>query len=221
MRGVLSRREVERVYDRVGQMQDAQAFYEAPALAALVRHGDFGAAQRVVEVGCGTGRFAARLLRDALPPDARYRGVDLSRTMTRLARRALRPFSDRATVTCTDGRLRFDLPDASQDRVVATYVLDLLSDADVRTFLDEAHRLLAPGGRLCVAGLTWGVGPVSTLVAHLWDLVHAARPTWVGGCRPMNVRARLSPRRWHVAHREVVTPWGVPSEVLVAEKYEV
>lgn len=206
------------MYDRVGRWQDTQAFYEGPALDRLVEHGAFEAAERVVEVGCGTGRFAARLLRDALPPTAQYHGIDLSRVMVRRTRERLQPFGDRATVTQSDGRFAVDGADGSQDRVVATYLLDLLSEADVRAFLAEAHRLLRPGGRLCLAGLTEGVDPVSRLVASLWHLLARWRPTWVGGCRPMRVRPRLSEARWSVVHHAVVTAWGVPSEVLVADR---
>ena len=130
----------------------------------------------------------------------------------------LGPFGGRAAVIQTGGGFSFDRPDASQDRVVATYVLDLLSDADIRTFLDDAHRLLAPGGRLCVAGLTEGGDPLSRLVARLWDALHALRPAWVGGCRPTTVRPRLASSRWRIVHHEVVTPWCIPSEVLVATR---
>jgi SAM-dependent methyltransferase len=215
-RPVLSRTEVRAVYDRVGARQDTQSVYEAPALDAIVAHGGFDDAHALFEVGCGTGRFVARLLRNHCPPSARYTGVDLSATMVAHARTALAPFAHRATVVHTDGTLRVDRPDGAYDRIIAAYVLDLLSDADVETFLDEAHRLLAPGGRLCVAGLTWGRG-LSRLSALLWDAVHACAPTLVGGCRPMNVRSRLNPARWHVRHATTVTGLGIPSEVLVAE----
>jgi ubiquinone/menaquinone biosynthesis C-methylase UbiE len=212
----LSRPEIRAVYDRIGRGQDAQTFYEAPAIDALIAHADCGEARTLFEVGCGTGRVAERLLRAHLPPDARYVGIDLSPTMVRIARDRLAPFGDRAAVVQTDGGFSFDRPDASQDRVLATYVLDLLSPADIRALLAEAHRLLAPDGRLCLAGLTWGERPLGRLVAAGWAAVHALRPRWVGGCRPLRVGPHLDPGRWAVRHREVVRAWGIPSEVLVA-----
>jgi len=215
-RRVLSRREVEAVYDRIGAWQDTQSFYEAPALDALIAHGEFEEAGAIFEVGSGTGRFAEWLLRDHCPSDARYEGVDLSGTMVEIARERLASFGDRAAVRQTDGRLTFDRPAGSQDRVVATYLLDLLSPDDARTLIDEAHRLLSPDGRLCLAGLTWGRGPLSRLVSRGWAAVHALRPGWVGGCRPMEARSLLRDGHWREEHHSVVTAWGVPSEVLVA-----
>jgi SAM-dependent methyltransferase len=212
----LSRSEVRAVYDRVGRGQDAQTFYEAPAIDALIAHADFGEATALFEIGCGTGRVAERLLRDHTSPDARYVGIDLSPTMVRIARDRLAPFGDRAAVVQTDGGLSFDRPDASQDRLLATYVLDLLAPADIRALLAEAHRLLTPDGRLCLAGLTWGSDPLGRLVAAGWDLIHTLRPRWVGGCRPLRTGPYLDPDRWAVRHREGVRAWGIPSEVLVA-----
>jgi SAM-dependent methyltransferase len=212
----LSRSEVRAVYDRVGRGQDAQTFYEAPAIDALIAHADFEEATALFEIGCGTGRVAERLLRDHTSPDARYVGIDLSPTMVRIARDRLAPFGDRAAVVQTDGGLSFDRPDASQDRLLATYVLDLLAPADIRALLAEAHRLLTPDGRLCLAGLTWGSDPLGRLVAAGWDLIHTLRPRWVGGCRPLRTGPYLDPDRWAVRHREGVRAWGIPSEVLVA-----
>ncbi|MFB6272984.1 MAG: class I SAM-dependent methyltransferase [Salinibacter sp.] len=213
---MLSRREARAVYDRIGAWQDTQSFYEAPALSALAAHGEFQDARRIFEVGCGTGRFAERLLHDRCPPDAQYEGVDLSTAMVTRARERLASFGGRATVRQTDGRLTFERPSGSQDRVLATYVLDLLSPGDARTLIDEAHRLLAADGRLCLAGLTWGRGVLSRIVSHGWDALHAYRPAWVGGCRPVRARSLLHEARWDEEHHRVVRAWGVPSEVLVA-----
>ena len=215
-RHVLSRWEVRAIYDRVGAWQDTQAVYEVPAFDKLVEHGRFEDARAVFEVGCGTGRFAERLLRDHCPLETRYEGVDLSSTMVRTARERLTSFGERATVRRTDGALTFDRPDESQDRIVITYVLDLLSRDDARMLLNEAHRLLGAQGRLCLAGLTGGCGLLSRGISRAWDVLHRMRPEWVGGCRPVRVRSLLRDAQWHEEHHRVVTAWGVPSEVLVA-----
>ncbi len=215
-RRVLSRPQARDVYDRIGAWQDTQAFYEAPALDELVAQGAFGEARTLFEVGCGTGRLAGRLLRERCPSETRYEGVDLSATMVEIACERLAPFGKRATVRQTDGGLTFERADGSQDRVVATYMLDLLSREDARVLIDEAHRLLTADGRLCLAGLTWGRDVLSRGVSVAWDALHAIRPGWVGGCRPVEARSLLQGARWHEQYHGVLTAWGVPSEVLVA-----
>jgi SAM-dependent methyltransferase len=91
-----SREDARRFHDSFGSKQDAQGFYEDAALDALVEHSEFSLAQSVLEIGCGTGRLAARLLADCLPASAAYVGVDISETMAGLAWRRLGPWSGRA-----------------------------------------------------------------------------------------------------------------------------
>lgn len=212
----LSRSAARAYYDKFGAKQDTQAFYEDPCVDRLIDRGGFATAGSVFEFGCGTGRLAERLLKEVLPPIATYTATDLSPVMADLARRRLAPFAARATVHLTDGTIRIPLPDASVDRVLSTYVLDLLSEEDIRSFLHEARRGLRPAGLLCLAGLTFGVGLLSRFVSSTWTGVYCLRPSLVGGCRPLRLESFLDARAWRIRHREVVTPFGVPSEMLVA-----
>lgn len=190
--------------------------YEKPALDALITHGDFEVAQSILEVGCGTGRLAERLLVNHCPPDANYVGVDLSPCMVEIARDRLSDYGSQAEVLRTDGSFSFDFPAGSRDRIVATYLLDLLSEDDIRSFLNESHRLLGDDGRLCLAGLTRGESSLGRVVSALWGRLHALRPEWVGGCRPLRLRRFVEPGPWTVLYREGVRSWGIPSEVLIA-----
>jgi len=213
---VLTRSQARTFYDRFGTRQDSQAFYEDPALDDLIAHAAFERAGSVFELGCGTGRLAARLLAKHLPATARYRGVDLSQTMVDVARGRLSDYGERAGVALSDGSLSFPLPDRSVDRVVSTYVLDLLPEADIERAVSEAHRVLAPEGRLCVVSLTRGKGACSRVVAGLWSALFRAYGPAVGGCRPIRLASFIGPRQWVTEHRNVVAPYCVPSEVLVA-----
>ena len=149
--------QVAHTYDRIGRLQDWQAFYEDPATERLITNAGFDDARRVFELGCGTGRFAALLLDRHLPPDGRYVGVDISPRMVQLASARLRPWSDRAEVHLGDSADHL-LPDGSADRFVANYVVDLLSEEDAREAIAETRRLLAPGGTLCLVSLTQRTG---------------------------------------------------------------
>ena len=48
--------------------------------------------------------------------------------------------------------------------------------------------------------------------------VQRLSPSLVGGCRPVRVAERLDPAAWRTLCSETVVAWGVPSEVLVAER---
>lgn len=213
---MLSRVEARRYYDRFGSAQDRQAFYEDAALDKLVRHADFEHARAVVEFGCGTGRFAERLLREVVPVGATYGGFDQSSTMVELAAERLAGFGERARIVRSDGSMHLGEPADSCDRFVCTYVIEILSESDQRALLTEAYRLLAPGGRICLTTITPGCSVFSQAVMGMWNAVHRARPGWVGGCRPMTIQERLGETDWEIAHREVLSRWGIASEIVVA-----
>ncbi len=213
---MLSRDEAKAFYDRFGAKQDSQGFYEDRALEDLVGHADFDEAEMVYEFGCGTGRLAESLLEHHLPLTSSYRGVDISETMVALAQERTERFENRAEIVLSDGAMQIDAPEDSIDRVVCTYVLDLLPEADIRKFLGESLRTLTEDGRLCVAGLTRGTTPISRLVSLVWSMVHWFRPALVGGCRPTRLIDYMDDSDWEIKHRRVVVCYGIPSEVIVA-----
>ena len=195
---VLSPAQARAVYDRVGASQDRQGWYEDAAVDQAVAHGAFETARAVVEVGCGTGRLAARLL-DRLPPDGTLAASDPSPVMADLARQRLAAWGGRARVAQA-----FGVPavaPGSADRVVATYVLDLLSDADARQVIADAHRALEPGGRLVLAGLSAGTGPLEL----------RRRRRLADGVEPApDSRRRLPARRGRAAARRPPVGDGPP-----------
>ncbi len=220
MGAMLSRDEARRFYDRFGAKQDRQGFYETPARRDLIADAGFETAAAVFEFGCGTGDFAARLLAEHLPRQCSYTAVDISDTMVRLARKRLEPWRGRARVDRSSGSVTLEAADGAFDHFVSTYVLDLLSDEDIRGLLAEAHRILSPKGRLCLVSLTQGAGPFASLVTGLWTSLFALRPALLGGCRPIELRGYLDPDRWCIEHRNVRTAFGISSEVVVAARLD-
>lgn len=215
---VLSPQKARRVYDRIGAFQDSQAFYEDRATYELIRHADFAHARHVFEFGCGTGRFAQTLFRDHLPETADYRGVDISVTMVALARERLAAFQPRACVDGSDGTPPASEPDAAYDRFVSNYVLDLLPEDDIAAVVQEAHRMLQPGGLLCLVSLTNGAGTASRILTGTWRWLQSVRPELVGGCRPIELTAFVQGNGWRIRHHAKVVSFAVPSDVLVAER---
>lgn len=213
---VLSRSQARAYYDRFGKKQDSQAFYEDAALDDLIAHAEFERAEKIFELGCGTGRFASLILAKHLPPSTSYFGIDLSSTMVDIAYQRISPYGSRARVVHTDGAMRFPLPDHSVDRVVSNYVLDLLSEQDIELAIKEARRVLMPTGKLCMVSLTHGVTFASKIVSALWSAVFRINGSLVGGCRPIRLDSFIDPGGWSIDYHNVVTPFGVPSEILIA-----
>lgn len=94
--------------------------------------------ERVLDLGCGTGRHLTALERSG----ARAVGADYSLGMLRTARRTV----PGARLLCADLQAPFPMPDRCVDAELCALVGEHLTHLG-RT-LREAHRVLRPGGRL-------------------------------------------------------------------------
>jgi ubiquinone/menaquinone biosynthesis C-methylase UbiE len=215
MPSALTPEEARKFYDRFGARQDKQGFYEDAATADLIANADFGEAKSVFEFGCGTGRFAAKIM-EQLPAKGRYRGVDISPKMVELATEKLKPWQGRVEVELYDGSSPLPAGDGSVDRFVSTFVFDLLSEEEAGRIVSEARRVLSAQGRLCLVSLTFGERRLSRLVSWGWQRVYALRPQLVGGCRPVRLISYLPAGLWKIEYRKVVTAAAIASEVVVA-----
>jgi ubiquinone/menaquinone biosynthesis C-methylase UbiE len=202
------------VYDRIGRVQDWQAFYEDATTDRLVAEAALAGDQTIFEFGCGTGRLAARLL-GALPSTVNYLGVDISPVMIRLATSRLAAWAERAELVLVDGSLPLPADDGFAGRVLSTFVFDLLDADYARAVLDDLRRILTPDGRLCLASLTHGDRPLERAVSRTWTGLWRVAPQLVGGCRPITVSALLG-HDWQVQHYSHVHRWGLVTEVVIA-----
>lgn len=206
-----------RFYDRFGRLQDTQAAYEDVATRQLIAHAALEEARAIVEFGCGTGRLAARLLQSHLRHTMRYLALDVSTTMVELARKRTARWAGRVEVRQTDGSPTIPVADRSVDRIISTYVLDLLSPNAIGVFVADAHRALTDDGRLCLVSITTGRTPAQRAVMGLFSTLHRINPSLVGGCRPVDLRPFIDDTQWNVLHDEVVSVCGITSQVLVAQ----
>lgn len=137
-----------RQYDRAAPRYDRRwAGYVRRTLDVLDARAAVRPDERVLDVGCGTGAFAARLV--ARHPMQHVVGVDVSEGMLAEARRKLGHAPGAAFVRAAADALPFDA--AAFDIVVSASALHYFPDP--ARALAEMHRVLRPGGRVVV--LDW------------------------------------------------------------------
>jgi len=133
--------------------------------AHFVDLGGLGRAARVLDVGCGTGRMAARLTRYLEPPGT-YHGIDVMVPAIEWAQREISSryanfqfqvadlqsdmYNPGGAIRAED--YRFPYADDSFDFIFLTSDFTHLTAAEIRNYLAECRRLLAAGGA-CFA--TW------------------------------------------------------------------
>jgi ubiquinone/menaquinone biosynthesis C-methylase UbiE len=147
---VRERRVVRRVYDRiasqydrrVGPISEVDRYFIAVEAAFVLAH--VGAGDRVLDVGCGTGRYTVQFL-DTTPAVV---GLDLSLAMVGQARSKALGGERQGRGGWAQGEMAC-LPFASGSFDVVTCVLAMmhLARSERQRVFDEVARVLVPGGR--------------------------------------------------------------------------
>jgi len=159
--------------------------------------GDLGlhAGDRVLDVGCGTGRLAMTFA-GRVAPTGSVAGIDPAPEMIKRATsRAGKQQVPAAFQVAFAQRLPF--PNATFDAVACTLALHHVAEDDQQSAVQEMHRVLKPDGRLLIAEFDQGHGPHALLrwlrpsapehmAERAHQLVDAAGFTAVTG-RPTNL----------------------------------
>jgi len=210
-----SKSETRAFYNKISKVYDLLAEHsEAPVRRLGLEHLGVRPGETVLEIGFGTGHCLAGLAR-AAGPSGRALGVDLADEMARTARDhvAAARVSGQVRVVCSDGE-RLPWRDGVMDAIFMSFTLELFDTPAISTVLVECRRVLRPGGRLVVVGLSKDGPPGLAMEAFQWT--HQHFPNLLD-CRPIFVAracaaAGLSVQE--VLHRRM---W-VPVEIVLATR---
>ncbi|MBN1815943.1 MAG: bifunctional demethylmenaquinone methyltransferase/2-methoxy-6-polyprenyl-1,4-benzoquinol methylase UbiE [Sedimentisphaerales bacterium] len=156
----------------------------------------------ILDMCCGTGDLTLALA-NAAGPDCRIAGIDFCPEMLDLARRKHTKILQRQKekqsspiVWIQADCRRMPFPDASFDRITCAFGMRNIMD-DLPTVLAEAHRLLKPGGRLCILEFSF---PRLVPVRWIYTLYLRSLLPLLGGLITSRRRSYLyladSIRRW-------------------------
>ncbi|QYM78714.1 class I SAM-dependent methyltransferase [Horticoccus luteus] len=135
-----------------------------------------------LEIGCGVGRVGK-----ALSPLVRsWTGCDCAGEMLRHARERLAALSNVKLVEVSGHGLE-GIADASLDVVYSTVVFMHLDEWDRYTYIEEAFRVLRPGGRF------W-CDNVNILTAPGWEFFETHRRAFKPGERPTHIAKCSTPQ---------------------------
>ncbi|MDH6118609.1 class I SAM-dependent methyltransferase [Kitasatospora sp. GAS204B] len=167
----------------------------SPALQELVINGTLAHGSRVVDLACGPGVHAIFLAKHGL----KVTGIDRSTTALAKARELAGFYA--ADVDFVEGDiLDVPLPDGCADVVHDSFVFHNVRPEARAAYLDEAARLLAPGGLMVIVGFSDRMSPGSGPIRLTSDdlLEHALPRFRVEELRRFrNLPTEKRPDQWH------------------------
>jgi ubiquinone/menaquinone biosynthesis C-methylase UbiE len=194
-------RKLAPVYDAWAWLTESRSRERCLSLAAIQD------GESVLEVAVGTGLAFEKIL--AVNPSGRNEGIDLAESM--LLRAKKRAFSSGAHYRLRIGSAyALDYPNDSFDVLINNYMFDLLPEEDFVSVLTEFKRVLKPGGRLHVAGMTPGEHAYNAI----WEWVFRLNPAWLGGCRGIQLEPFLKEAGYVDTGREFISQMTFPSEIV-------
>jgi demethylmenaquinone methyltransferase/2-methoxy-6-polyprenyl-1,4-benzoquinol methylase len=203
------------IYDRLGGWYHWLSLPEAGLVRRAVRLLDPGPAERVLEIGPGSGRALAEMAR-RVGPRGVVVGIERSPGMLRRSASTIRKkgAGRAARLLLSDGR-RIPIASGCLSAALLTFTLELFPDAEMADVLRECRRVVRHGGRLAVLSLSRRArpGPIGELYMRL-----QARFPKAFDCRFVAAEEAIEVAGWHVVASLPVSVWSLPAEIVLAEK---
>lgn len=196
------------LYDLWGKLTETRARWRALDLARI-RDGE-----AILEVAVGTGLTFVEILR--ANPHGNNTGVDLTLAMLEKARLRAGQMGAANYQLAVGDAYSLDFPAESFDLVMNNYMFDLLPEQDFSQVLGEFRRVLKPAGRLVLVNMTKG----EHYYQRFWETLYYIHPAWLGGCRGVLLTGPLQATGFTHIHRERLSQFGFPSEVITASRME-
>ena len=206
-----TRRQTAAMYDRISGWYDLLASSEQRATRLGVNMLAVQPGERVLEIGCGSGRALAELAAAAGATGCAC-GVDLSLRMLAVSWSRQHAAGAHAWHVCADAVL-LPLASHSFDAAFMSFALELFDTPDIPCVLAECRRVLQPGGRLCVVALSRARGLPA--MGRLYEWGHARLPALLD-CRLIVPTQSLVAAGYEIREASSVSLFGLPVDIVLA-----
>ena len=195
---------LSKTYDIWGKLAETRARNRAIELA------DIKDGQTILEVAVGTGLGFYEIVQRN--PNGTNIGVDISRGMLQKAEKRLGKLTAVNYELKIGNAFKLEAEDEHFDLLVNSYLFDLIAFDAMDAIVEEFKRVLKKGGKLILVNMTEG----ESFGSGIYRLIYRLAPKAFGGCRGVELSAKLAQHGFEVASREYYQQLGFPSEVILA-----
>jgi ubiquinone/menaquinone biosynthesis C-methylase UbiE len=210
-----SRAQTKAYYNKISQFYDLLSERsEAPMRKAGLYQLKAAEGEKILEIGFGTGHTLVALA-EAVGSRGKVFGVDLSDRMVNLARENLKKAGllEQVLLRCGDAA-QLPYAENSMDGVFMSFTLELFDTPDILQVLGECKRVLRPGGRIVVVGMSKNGGRDPLVSVYEWT--HKHFPKFVD-CRPIYVQRAVADAGFKIEKVQRKLMW-VPVEIVLGLK---
>jgi len=216
LRVLQTKEETKAFYNKIAKVYDALAEHSEAAVrkAGLdILHARPG--QRILEIGFGTGHSLIELAR-SVGPSGMVVGIDLSEQMVEISRKRVddEGLRERIELSCGDA-LHLPYESESLDGIFMSFTLELFDTPEIPLVLAECRRVLKPGGRIVVIGMS-RVEP-DGLLTEIFEWTHRHFPNYLD-CRPILVRQALEDSGFQITDHRIMKMW-ISVEVVCGARF--
>ena len=173
------------------------------------------AGERILEIGFGTGHCLLALAK-AVGPQGRVGGIDISAGMLNIAQTRLQAAGVAAWVDLQVGdAVQLSFEHGSFDAVFMSFTLELFDTPETPLVLEQCRQVLRPGGRIGLVAMVMPERP--GFAVRLYEWFHARWPALVD-CRPIHARLALQEAGFALESARRLMMWGLPVDVIRANK---
>jgi ubiquinone/menaquinone biosynthesis C-methylase UbiE len=205
LRVLQTKEETKAFYNKIAKVYDALAEHsEAPVRTAGLEMLNTQPGHHVLEIGFGTGHSLIKLAR-SVGSSGKVFGLDLSEKMVEISqKRAVKEgLDERIELSCGDA-LHLPYESESLDGIFMSFTLELFDTPEISLVLNECKRVLKPGGRIVVIGMS-RVLPEG-LVMEIFEWTHRHFPNYLD-CRPILVRQALEDSGFQICDSRIMNMW--------------
>jgi demethylmenaquinone methyltransferase/2-methoxy-6-polyprenyl-1,4-benzoquinol methylase len=215
LRVLQSKSEREAYYNKIAMVYDLLAENSERAMreAGLVKLAATPG-ERILEIGFGTGHCLVDLAK-SVGPTGKVFGIDISENMVSIARELMEKsqIADRVEAQRADAEA-LPYSENSMDAIFMSFTLELFDTPEIPGVLAQCKRILRPGGRIVVVGVSKEGKQGIIIKAFEWT--HRHFPNLMD-CRPIYVARALAAAGFIVQDTTIDHMW-VPVEIVLAVK---
>ena len=210
-----TKQEAKESYNKLSRWYDIISLPERKYIEIGLQRLNAKENEKILEIGFGTGHSIIELAK-SVGESGKVYGIDLSEAMYKITQSKIEKagLTERVILKLGDAaKLQFE--NDFFDAIFMSFTLELFDTPEIPVVLKECQRVLKAGGRICIVAMS--KPEKINIITKLYEWSHRKFPKYID-CRPILVQKSLKDAGFHIIDSSEMMMWGLPVEIVFANK---